>query len=115
MLFNINLKVPAIAQVRQSFGASDTSINATISLYVFIMGLAVHACQLLLEKIILIRNLYSHYYGPHFLNVTAVVQYIFYLLYCMFYQRLGVHFLPLYHLLLFFVHSKQLVPVQHRL
>jgi hypothetical protein len=36
-----SIYVPAIAQVRQSFNASDTAINATISLYVFTMGLAV--------------------------------------------------------------------------
>ncbi|KAI8061547.1 major facilitator superfamily domain-containing protein [Gilbertella persicaria] len=35
-----SIYVPAIDQVRQSFNASNTSINATISLYVFIMGLA---------------------------------------------------------------------------
>ncbi|KAG2229090.1 hypothetical protein INT48_006262 [Thamnidium elegans] len=35
-----SIYVPAIAQVRKSFGASHTSINATISLYVFTMGLA---------------------------------------------------------------------------
>ncbi|KAI7889524.1 major facilitator superfamily domain-containing protein, partial [Mucor mucedo] len=35
-----SIYVPAIVQVKQSFGASNTSINATISLYVFTMGLS---------------------------------------------------------------------------
>ncbi|KAI8638333.1 major facilitator superfamily domain-containing protein, partial [Parasitella parasitica] len=35
-----SIYVPAIAQVRESFGATTTSINATISLYVFVMGFA---------------------------------------------------------------------------
>ncbi|KAI8375450.1 major facilitator superfamily domain-containing protein [Blakeslea trispora] len=35
-----SIYVPAIEQVRRSFHASKTSINATLSLYVFIMGVA---------------------------------------------------------------------------
>ncbi|KAK4509378.1 uncharacterized protein ATC70_007729 [Mucor velutinosus] len=35
-----SIYVPAIAQVRESFNTSMTSINATISLYVFVMGFA---------------------------------------------------------------------------
>ncbi|KAG1122554.1 hypothetical protein G6F42_011373 [Rhizopus arrhizus] len=35
-----SIKVPAIAQVRESFDTSMTSINATIALYVFVMGFA---------------------------------------------------------------------------
>ncbi|KAF1796663.1 major facilitator superfamily domain-containing protein, partial [Mucor lusitanicus] len=35
-----SIYVPAIAQVRESFNTSVTAINATISLYVFVMGFA---------------------------------------------------------------------------
>ncbi|CEP19108.1 hypothetical protein [Parasitella parasitica] len=37
---DFSIKVPAIAQVKESFKATMTSINSTISLYVFVMGFA---------------------------------------------------------------------------
>ncbi|RCI07115.1 hypothetical protein CU098_013930 [Rhizopus stolonifer] len=58
-------QIPAIAQVRHSFNASSTTINATISLYVFVIGLMP-----------LFWATFSERYGRRIIYILSTILYI---------------------------------------
>ncbi|KAG1474812.1 hypothetical protein G6F56_000120 [Rhizopus delemar] len=60
-----SIYIPAIAQVRHSFNASSTTINATISLYVFVIGLMP-----------LFWATFSERYGRRIIYILSTILYI---------------------------------------